>query len=181
MAFAQANIENRLRYPIRGRVLGFTDSTHIEFLDSKLKYSYPLWSYNDGVSPFPAGQGVAFCLELDGFLTFAPGSEVRLLDVASSGVTHYGQNCFNVCFCADPFQPSINELTGIFNRDTGFYEAIKIAYYTKPGFNGDYVWQGFKLPHPITPETFVPANFPMAPYTLYQGPNGYPGYTPFNV
>lgn len=75
--YAEANI-NRLMRPICGRVLCWTNSKIIEFLNRDLTQSVPLYSRGS----YSAGQGLAFSVELDGFLTFDKGSFVKVMEVA---------------------------------------------------------------------------------------------------
>lgn len=73
--FNELNVDNRLRYPVRGRVIVFTNSTSVEFLDNGLKRSFPLFS---SAKAYPAGYGICFMVELDGYLTFDSKSHVRI-------------------------------------------------------------------------------------------------------
>lgn len=103
--FNAANVNNRLRELVRGRVIVATTSKIVEFLDRKLKFSYPLYS----VDQMPPGVMLTFCVEVDGFLTFDQDAEIKILpETAHFEKLHYDPTAFALVRTADPFVPLIS-------------------------------------------------------------------------
>ena len=131
--FEHINIDNRLRYPVRGRVIGFTNSTDIEFIDCDLTRSIVLFS----TWPYVPGTGVTFFLELHGYLTFKPGTEVRIEELAPYKSPHYSADSFRLTKPADPFRSLVTG-GGFFNAPNGFGPGLaefQLFYSTE--FDGD--------------------------------------------
>jgi hypothetical protein len=98
------NIDNRLRFPVRGRVIVATTSRFVEFVDDALRNSYPLYA----PGPIPEGKMLVFCVEVDGFLTFDVGSVVRILpETHEFQRLHYDPTAYAVIDTADPFRPQL--------------------------------------------------------------------------
>lgn len=108
---------------MRGRVIVFTTSRYVEFVENSLKFSYPLY-FNDSYGP---GFGLSFMVELNGFLTFDPNSFVKISpELNPFRLAYYDPTAFSVVQVADP--PSIRELS---------------IYYNGPGRNDSYINVGF--------------------------------------
>jgi hypothetical protein len=102
--FNEVNVDNRLRYPVRGRVIVSTTSRNIEFLENGLKFSHPLYSFDS----IQEGYCAVFMLELNGFLTFEKDSFVKISpELAPYERAYFDPTAFAFVKPADPFQPTI--------------------------------------------------------------------------
>ena len=87
----QAIVLKRLRILVRGRVLVFSTSSYVEYLDEQLNRSLPLYS---AAVAFPFGVGRSFCVELEGYLTFDEGSDTRVIELGPYKQFYYDPTAF---------------------------------------------------------------------------------------
>lgn len=78
MQFPNVSSDTRQRIRVRGRVLCFTTSLVVEYLEQNQKFSYPLYSH---AGPYPAGCGLTFQVEVSGYLTFDQDAQVKLIEL----------------------------------------------------------------------------------------------------
>lgn len=186
MGFLDANVDNRHRALVRGRVIVATTSRVVEYLEESLKYSYPLYS----VTTIPDGYLLVFCVELNGYLTFDRDSVVRISpEMPGVGYFCYEPTAFALVKTADPvavIPPYQGKITGVpppvarydddigdytIDRGTVFYEkspgVIATAVFTFPGQQDGgpgraYFTDVFKVGD------------------IYKGDNGYPNFKRIN-
>jgi hypothetical protein len=106
MLFNEANIDSRLRYLVRGRVIVFTTSKVVEFIEDHLKFSYPLYSVD---SPYPAGMGLSFMVEVNGYLSFDKDSFVKITpEMSPFTALYYDPTAFAIVRAGDPYKAHID-------------------------------------------------------------------------
>ena len=126
--FNECNLKGRSRYPVRGRVLVFTNSKKVEYVDNALTRSLPLYNF-----PNPNGsQGISFMCEFDGYLTFDANCHFRIIDVGPFEKAWYSAE-FQAVYPADPYQPPIlfTSVSGtpIYNPTTYQYAYTDVLVY----------------------------------------------------
>lgn len=129
--FNAINIQNRLRYPVRGRVLVFTTSSKVEYLEESLRFSYVLFNFPGPLTGF---QGYVFTVEMqDGYLTFDNESYVKLLEVSTFRKYHFSPTDYTLLSTADPLPP-VPSFAGDLNfidsqTDANFNETCAACYF----------------------------------------------------
>lgn len=103
--FNEANVSKRLRKLVRGRVLVFTTSKQIEFLTEDLSLSIPLFGRED--NPYAPIGGLTFQVELEGYLTFDEGSQIKIHDLGPYTGGDFDPTKFVLTYPCDPFIPII--------------------------------------------------------------------------
>jgi len=186
MAFLDANVDNRLRERVRGRVIVATTSKIVEFLEDSLNFSYPLYS----VVSIPDGYMLVFAVEVDGFLTFDKGSEVRISpELGAFERLQFDPTAFALVKAADPagvipaYRGKIisrEPHAARYDDDLGDYVLDKgTVYYEKsPGVTATAVFQ-FAGQQDGGPGRAYFTNV-FIPGELYKGDVGYPGFTRIN-
>lgn len=101
--YNDVNIGDRLRKSVRGRVIVFTNSRVIEFLDEDLTQSIPLYSTDQ----IPERSGVVFSVELDGFLTFDGDAYVKIVELSPYVAPYFNPAAFAIVEVGDFYQPVI--------------------------------------------------------------------------
>lgn len=176
--FNDSNVANRSRHFVRGRVLGFTTSRSVEFLTSDLTHSIPLYHSN---GEHAAGEGLTFFLELNGFLTFDEGSEVKLIEVGPFSGGDFDPAKFKVVKSADPHTSVVYswQVTGTQQVDATYYVTeFRVyvtaeggylhSYYFNPSAPGSSYDSRYEGPnYEQTLNAAFPAGKP------FRGPNGY--------
>lgn len=168
--FNEANVDNRLRYPIRGRVIVFTTSLKVEFLEESLEYSYPLYS---SAGPYPSAKALSFMVELDGFLTFDAGSQVKITELSPYEKAFFDPSFFTVVSPADPFYSRIVR-TGEYNNSIsagGDLSYFSIQF-TQEGLADNYHYLKLKPGFHLTIQEAI-ALPELQPGQLFLGANGY--------
>ena len=114
------NLSKRLRIPVRGRVLVFTTSLYVEYVNKQMTQSFPLYS---GAIPYGFGFGLSFCVELDGFLTFDEASHNRIVELSPYKQFYYDPRASAVVsFAPIVFVPRIQSwrvASGSYNSPNG--------------------------------------------------------------
>lgn len=175
--YNEANIDGRdLRY-INGRVLVNTNSPKVEYLTLDKTRTSALRSSSYG---FQEKEVAVFIVELQGFLTFTPGSFVKLIDLGPFNQAFIDFNgLYYTAFVADPVPPKVDQArpiygntaypdgTGrrtlvqvsVFDINTNTYTYYEFANMVQAGFYEDSVLlQAFN------------------PGSLWKGTGGYPGF-----
>lgn len=127
--FNEANVDNRSRHPVRGRVIVFTTSKVVEFLNKDLSVSIPLFSHPD---PYPEKCGLVFMVELDGLLTFDEGSFYRVSDeLASYERAYFDPNGAAVVRSGDVFNETVI-VGAVYNYNDGICQVV-VSYNSEAG------------------------------------------------
>ena len=176
MPFNQANVDNRLRYTIRGRVIIFTTSTHVEFLDHNLQTTIPIM-YQNGLPPI---YGMTLIIECDGILTFDVGSQVKIIDVGPYKRFEFVQNAAFPVAPPDPFIRKIvadaqfawmvqatnaaNQVTSLYILVTSATGNVNVRFFVQTPFSVAAGTEAANLAK--LKAIFVPGS-------VYKGPAGY--------
>lgn len=169
MAFNEANVDNRLRFPIRGRVIVFTTSKVVEYLDDSLRHSYPLYS----VDAMPSGKGLAFMVELNGFLTFDADCEVRITpELNPFKAIYYDPAAFSLVRPSDGI--SITSLRSQFVENMmDSYVEVTLGY--SDGSTTTVVMYPLDQLNAASFNAAVQSTFRTG--SVWRGPSHYPGFT----
>lgn len=115
--FNDANVKHRHRERVKGRVLVFTTSANVEFLETNMRFSYPLWPLQNSSGTNP-DCGLTFVVELVGWLTFDEGAQVKILEVGPFVRAEYDPSAFALVRPADPSLSIIQSISPRnFNND----------------------------------------------------------------
>lgn len=178
MAFNEANVDNRLRHLVRGRVIVFTTSEVVEFLQEDLRASYPLFYFGT----IPSGMGAVFMVELNGYLTFDPSSYVKITkELAPYQAAYFDPSAYKLIIPADPFRQFINGVNPLQSDRIGqpdgtfLYNKVSVVICTAPGqFKfANMVYKSYVSENDIS--TLAYSVFPLN--GDYLGDNGYPDWT----
>lgn len=134
--FNEANVKDRPRYYVRGRVLVFTSSCTVEFLDKDLTVSMPLYGRPD--DKLRQDAGITFCVELDGFLTFEPASQVKIIELSKFVRGDYDPGRFALTYPCDPFVPIVTFANIPYPNPDGSAYTVIVTFSTLNG-NGQTV------------------------------------------
>jgi hypothetical protein len=171
-SFNEANVDNRLRLYVRGRVIVFTTSRIVEYLTENEKESYPLYS-QDYYQP---GYGLSFMVELEGYLTFDADSFVKMRELSSFTAPYYEPTNWAVVKAADPY---VSVVTGLYieypNPDGSAYTVL-VSYSTQDGNGRNAEMQADRG---LTSEQDWRKTFSTG--SVWKGPSGYKGYHPANI
>jgi hypothetical protein len=165
MAFSELNTLDRTLQAVRGRVVVFTNSTIVEFVNATLTRSIPLYSFGS----YNTGQGLTFLVEVNGFLSFDVGSYFKIIEVGSYKEFHYAPNAWNIVTAADPYQAKITGYL-VEQRDAGLYYLVINLQTGQNSYASYRLKDGF--PTPEEPDAIFTRNFVMG--GDWKGADAYP-------
>ena len=132
--FNEINLGNRLRHFVRGRVLVFTTSPTVEFIDEQLTQSLTLWGNID--QPLPVAAALTFSVELSGWLSFEPGSQVKIVELAPYNRGHYSPADFTIVYPPDPYLNKVLNSYPQYPDGNGLSFTGEVVFATKNGNGG---------------------------------------------